>query len=252
MVLESLAGVPSALVNCDTGIVDLQGVTSSLAQTTASSYLQQVVNSERGLMYQDATGVLQFKNRHYVYTNSTSVNSQFTFTYHDGGPYLLAPGIVPQIDDTDLWNDMQVARQGGIVQKASDSTSITKYGRRTLQGYTSLLFYDDTDAVDLASGLLYQYKDPVPRVRAITLNSMTNDGSSLPYMLGLNLLDRMTIVWKPIDGSTVDFSQQSLLEQITHTIIPAQWTTMFSVTPIGTETFGQWGSALWDTSIWGF
>ncbi len=90
-------------------------------------------------------------------------------------------------------------------------------------------------------------------MRAITLNSMTNDGSSMPYMLGLELLDRMTIVWKPLDGWSVDFSQQSLLEQITHTASPRRsGRQLFSVTPIGTETFGLWDSGLWGTAIWGF
>ena len=237
-VLEGLAGVPSGLVNCDTGTVNVQGVTSPLNLTTAASYLLQVMNTERGLLYQDATGVVQFKNRHHVYTNSASTTSQITFTYHVGaGQYYLPTGLVPQEDDTDVWNDINVARQGGATQNAADATSISKYGRRSLQGYTSLLFEFDQDANDLAGGLLYQYKNPATRVRSLVTSSTINGASALPYVLALDLLDRITIVSKPIDGSTVDFNQQSLVEQITHNITPGQWDTTLAVTPIGTEQF---------------
>ena len=251
-VLDS-AGIPSALYSLDTGNVNVAGATSSLNQSTAMAYLQQVVNTERGLLYQDPSGVIQFKNRQYVYTNSTSVNSQVTFTYHvGGGQYYLAQGLVPQEDDTDLWNDIHVSRQGGVVQSATNSTSITNYGRRSLQGYTSLLFTNDTDANDLAEGLAFQYSQPAPRVRSITLASTINAGSTMPYMLGLNLLDRVTVVWKPLDGSSVDFSQQSLVEQVSHSVTPGEWITTLALTPIGTETFGLWGSGTWDTATWGF
>jgi hypothetical protein len=251
-VLESLANVPSALVNCQTGAVQVQGALSALNLQTASSYLQQIVNTERGLLYQDATGVFQFKNRWYVYTNTTSTTSQMTFAYDGSGQYFTPKGFVPQSDDTDLYNDIPVARQGGVVQYASDATSITNNGRRTLQGYTSLLFVNDNDAEALAGGLLYQYKDPKPRVRAISTSSVIDNGAPLPLVLSLNLLDRVTIIWRPADGTPVDFNQQSLVEQITHTIVPGKWDTTLAVTPIGTETFGFWGSGIWDTSVWGF
>lgn len=252
-VLESLVGIPSGLVNCQTGVTQVAAATSALNQTTAISYLQQIVNTERGILYQDATGVFQFKNREYVYTNSTSVNSQVTFTYHVGsGQQFFSTGIVPAEDDQDVFNDWPVGRQGGVVQYASDATSITKYGRRSGQGYTSLLFTNDVDAENLAGGLLYQYKNPATRVRAIQTSSTINAGANLASVLALNLLDRVTIVWKPIDGSSVDFSQPSLVEQISHTISPGQWNTTLAVTPIGTETFGLWNTAVWNTSIWGF
>jgi Concanavalin A-like lectin/glucanases superfamily len=235
-ILAAFAGIPMGLINCDTGTVDLQGSTSSLSTTTIASYLQQVVNTERGILYQDTTGVLQFKNRQYVYTNSTSTTSQMTLTYHHAaGEQFIPDNFAPGIDDTDLWNDITVARQGGGPQRVVDSASITANGRRTLQGYTSLLFENDTDAQYLAQGLIFQYGSPQPRVRAISSSSTINNTAGLPLILGLDLLDRVTIVWNALDGSSVDFSQQSLVEQITHTITPGRWDTTLAVTPIGTE-----------------
>lgn len=251
-VLEELGGLPSGLVNCDTGAVQVQGATSLLSQTTVAAYLQQVVNTERGILYQDGTGVLQFKSRNHVYANAHSTTSQLTFTYDGTGSYFYSQGLVPAEDDNNLWNDINVSRQSGVNQNAIDSTSVTKYGRRSLTGYTSLLFEHDSDAADLAGGLLYQYKNPAPRVRAIKTSTLSNGMTGLAKILALNLLDRVTVIWKPIDASTVPFNQQSLVEQVTHTIQPGQWDTTLAVTPIGTEVFGLWNSGLWNTAIWGF
>jgi hypothetical protein len=215
--------------------------------------LQTIVNTERGFLYQDPTGVIQFRNRHYVYENSSSNTSQATFGYASGQLHFFASGFTPTEDDVDLWNNVPVQRTGGTIKTATDSSSITSYGRRTLTGYTNLLFVDDNDAADLANGLLYQYKQPHTRVRAITMDNTISAGANLPQMLGRSLLDRITINWRPIDGSGVDFSQQSLIEGIQHSITPATWSTTFNVTPIGTESgFFIIGTSQLGTGILGF
>lgn len=247
----ALAGIPAGLNNVGAGVVNVQAVTSPLTTTTAASYLQQVVNTERGMLYQDPTGVLQFRNRDYVYNTSSSNTSQATFGYASGQLHYFSSNLVPGEDDTDLWNNVPVGRQGGVVQRASDATSISNYGRRTLQGYTSLLFEADEDAADLAQFLLYQYKNPQPRVRGITMDSTIGNGANIAQMLGRGLLDRITINWRPLDGSSADFSQQSLIEQITHTVTPEKWTTTWAVTPIGTEAFGVYGTGQYGTAVYG-
>ena len=74
----------------------------------------------------------------------------------------------------------------------------------------------------------------------------------MSQMLGRQLLDRITVNWRPLDGSGVDFSQQSLIEQITHTVTPEVWTTAWSVTPVGTESFGLYGTGTYGTAIYGY
>jgi Concanavalin A-like lectin/glucanases superfamily len=246
------AGLDASQYNVGAGTVQVEGSTSSLAATTAMSYINTVTNTERGLVYQDPAGVVQFRNRHYVYENAAGSTSNATFGYASGQIQYLSTGLVPGTDDLDLWNNILVNRNGGIVQRAADATSQAKYGRRTLSGYTGLLFTNDGDSLDLAQGLLYQYKNPSTRVRSLTLSSTINAGAALPQMLGRQLLDRITINWRPIDGTSVDFSQQSLIEQVTHTVTPDQWTTTFAVTPVGTESFFILGTSLLGTGILGF
>jgi hypothetical protein len=238
VILET-AGVPSALNNVGTGEILCQAATSSLSTTTAMSYLNTVVNTERGLLYQDGTGVVQFRNRGYVYSNSPSKTSQATFGYASGQLHYYATSFVPATDDIDTWNNIPVQSTNGAIQTVSDSASITLHGRRTLTGYTNLLFVDDSDSLALAEGLLLQYKGAQTRVRALTVDNLISAGAALPQMLGRQLLDRVTINWRPLDGSSVDFSQQSLIEQVAHTVDAQSrtWTTTFAVTPIGTEVF---------------
>lgn len=249
----ALCGVPGALNNVGAGVVNCQAVTSPLSTTTALSYINTVNNTERGFFFQDTSGVCQYRNRNYVYQTAASTTSQATFGYSAGQLHYYSTGFTPGEDDLDLWNNIPVQRQGGLVQTAANSTSQTKYGRRTLTGYTSLLFNSDEDSADLAQFLLYQYANPMARVRAIVMDSTISNGANLPQMLGRNLLDRITINWRPIDGSGVDFSQQSLIEQVTHTVTsnPPVWSTTFAVTPIGTENFANYGTDVYGTGIYG-
>ena len=104
----------------------------------------------------------------------------------------LYSGLVPGLDDLDLWNNINVSRNGGVVQNVYDTASQTSYGRRT-QSISGLLFTNDDESYDLATGILYQYKQPAARVRSLTLTSTINAGATLPQQLGRNLLDRITI-----------------------------------------------------------
>ena len=250
-VLE-LAGLPAGLNNVGTGVVQVAAATGSLATTTVFSYISTIVSTERGFLFQDPSGVVQFYNRHYPYENAAANTSNATYGYASGQLHYDSTSFVPGEDDLDLWNNINVGRQGGVVQNASDMGSQTAYGRRTLTGYTSMLFTNDDDSWDLASGLLYQYKNPATRVRSLSQDSTINAGANLSNMGGRGLLDRITVNWRPIDGSGVDFSQESLIEAINHTFTPEVWSTTWAVTPIGTESFGLYGTGTYGTAIYGF
>lgn len=234
-----VGGLPAAAIQstmAGSGNVTVQGSSSSLAATTVMSYLNTVMGSERGVIYQNTSGVVTFLNRHYSYESTNANTSQYTFGYATGQLHYHAESLVPGQDDIDIWNNVLVGRNGGVTQQAQDTTSQSHFGRRSMNS-TGLLFTNDLDSQGLAQGLLLQYKDAKPRVRSMTVDNTIGAGAALPAMLGLDLLDRITINWRPIDGSTVDFSQQSLVEQISHVVTPSTWTTTLAVTPIGTESF---------------
>ena len=235
-----VAGVPAGLNNIGVGNTTVQAATTSLAQTTAMSYINTVLATEGGILYQDASGVLQFRNRQYVAKNPTSVTSQASFVATSGGGlHYLSTGLVPGEDDLDLWNNIPVQRSGGVIQTAANATSQLHHGRRTLTGKTNLLMTTDVEALELAQYLLSQYASPATRIRSLTVDSTIDAGAALPQMLGRQLLDRITVQWQPLDGSSVALSQPALIEQISHsfTMEPAVWSTTFAVTPVGTQPY---------------
>jgi hypothetical protein len=255
-----VAGVPATMQNVETGTTTMQAATSSLATTTVMSYLNQVAASERGFLYQDhngaSVGAITFYSREHVYETPASTTTNAFYNYTGASVYqYLSGNFTPAKDDLDLWNNIPVNRQGGIVQLAQDVGSQSLFGRRTLTGYTSMLFEFDADSFGLASGLLYQYKEPKSRVRSLTQDSTINSGANMPQMLGRQLLDRITVNWQPIDGSGVDFVQDCLIEMVTHSVSAQTmtWTTTWALTPIGTEGFWTLGSSqLGSTTILGF
>lgn len=245
-----VSGLPAAAIQstmAGSGNITIQGSSSSLAATTVMSYLNTVMGSERGVIYQNTSGVVTFLNRHYSYESTNANTSQYTFGYATGQLHYHAESLVPGQDDIDIWNNVLVGRNGGVTQQAQDTTSQSYFGRRSMNS-TGLLFINDLDSQGLAQGLLLQYKDAKPRVRSMTVDNTIGAGAALPAMLGLDLLDRITINWRPIDGSTVDFSQQSLVEQISHVVTPGTWTTTLAVTPTGTESFWILGTTALDNT----
>jgi hypothetical protein len=233
----AVAGVPAAMRVIDAGVSTLQASTSSLTNTTAMSYINTAVNTELGLFYQDAYGVIRFHNRQYQYLNASCTTSQATFGYSTaaGVYHYLNSGLVPALDDLDLFNNIQATRNGGAAQTAQDATSQSTYGRRT-KTFSGLLQTSDGEAYTYATTWLNLYKTPMSRIRSISVDNVTDAGANLPQQLGRQLFDRITVVWKPLDGSTVDYNQQSLIEQIQHSVDAAAqtWITTWSVTPIGT------------------
>ena len=173
-------------------------------------------------------------------TSQATIGDSASSQYFYDGPSLQITG-----DDLDTWNDVQVqsGRSGSLgnavffvlqsggpsgaqLQEAISYQSASVYGSRTLQGLTSLQQQNDSDALAIAQNYLEWYQNPIARVTSLTLSSQGNAGANLPLMLGLGIMDRLTVQYQGQTPSS-QFSQDSLIEQITHTIDMAQptWTT---------------------------
>src|ERR1019366_4530498 len=157
----------------------VQGATSSLTQTSILSYLQTVESTEMGALFVDPLGILTFLDRHYIITATQATVSFGTFTNEPnptGTFYRYMPGLVPAMDDTDLWNDVPGQRNGGIIQRSVNLTSVKQYVKRTLTGYTGQLQTNDVEVLAQTQWLLAHYDTPMTRVRSITLSSRTDAG----------------------------------------------------------------------------
>jgi len=228
----------------------LYSETNVVTTTSALNYMQTQSESEPGIIFQSPSGMLNAYSRQYQYKNPTSINSQATISDSENSPYYYdGPSLQVTGDDLDTWNDIQVQsgipatttttqtevgvlQEWGPAQSAQAANSASVNGSRTLQGLTSLQMAKNSDALAIAQNYGTWYNNHLNRVTAITLNSQGNGGANLVQMLRRGLYDRLTIEYQGQTNST-QFSQESLIESVTHTVDMSQptWITMYQMSP---------------------
>lgn len=231
-------------------MTELYAETDTVTTTSALNYLQTTTQTEPGLIFQGVDGLIYGWNREFQYLNPSSIESQALFSDDASSPYFYE-GNSLQIagDDLDVWNEAQiesgvpstatseqievgVLQDWGPADSALAAYSASVYGNRTLQGLTALQFAHDSDALALAQTLVSWYALPLARVTQMTINAQGNGGANIPQMLQRTLYDRLSIVYNGQTPGT-PFSQESVIEQITHTVdmsVPS-WSTTYAMSP---------------------
>jgi hypothetical protein len=190
--------------------------------------LNNTVISEYGFMYCDKNGKLQFKGRNYVYVNPTSNTNQATL---GTGGIPFEPQIDMQLSGDQIRNDVTVTFSGDGNVNAVNSASISAHGTNsenidtqitTISTSTTLAKY-----VALVAGNLTTNLSPLK----IGVTKTTADYATI---LGLELLDRTTVVVAPQTGSS--FTKIQLLNKISHSITSSSW----DVTVDGSEQYTAW------------
>lgn len=181
------------------GMIEVQAETTSQTSTQALDYIQGLVDTELGFLFQDANGVLRFHDRNYAFTNTTSYVSQALIADNlDADIFYVAKNLKVPLDSLDEWTDVQVqATQStgvGTMQEVTTPQAVGPpggYGKRTLQR-TGLMFASDGDALGQAIQLFLRYSTPQKRVDGVTIMGQGGGLGNIPYMLGLGLWDRVT------------------------------------------------------------
>ncbi len=233
-------GWPTFLENLATGISQVQAATGTLTQTQALSYIQTIEATEQGLFFVDESGRGTFRDRHYVVSAPAALVSNATLSNNPAlaGAYrYLIGSMVPGEDALDLWTDVQGSRQNGNPQQAFNQANATKYGWRSLTGFTGMLQESDTEVLALCQWLLAHYDAPLTRVRSIAMDNTYGQGANLPAMLGRTFLDRVTVDWLPMDGTATHFTQDSLIESIQHEVTQGYWRTTWGLSPAETQQY---------------
>ena len=232
----TVMGVPTAYQNIAGGQSQVQNETSSLTTQQALSYIQTVEKAEAGFSYVDESGVFTFRGRNYTWNgiSQTTVDSTTSATNLHAEP----GSVVPEADSVDLWNSIPVSARAnptygitGATQTGTDLDSQSWHGKRSLTGFTGFLLTSDFQAAALAQYLVNRYGRPQARVKSASISSLVDKGRQFPQMLGRLLLDRVTVNWQPLDGTSAAFTQSSYVESIAHDIQPASWTTTWALTP---------------------
>jgi hypothetical protein len=217
-VLDAIAW-SSTLRELDTGQSALQ---SAELDMSALDHLQKVAESEFGVLYTRADGVVRLEAR----LNLANQQDYGSFTDAIGS----APAIVaylPDYGDDLIRNDVTVSRSEGVAQNVRDTASIGEY--QTLS-YVVDGLYHDSDALSLyaAQFILSEYKDPKQRITGLDMRPRSNPSVLYPQLLARELTDRVTVAYTP-QGVGSQFSQTSVIEGIRHTGGPKSWETTWAL-----------------------
>ena len=212
--LIGFTSFPSALKSATAtpvaSVANLSQVGNNLAAELAL-----VNNSEGGAMYVTKAGTITLTDRNYYYTNAKSITSQATLATASIG---YEPQVSIEYSGDNIRNVYQVNFTGGGTFTASNTASVTAYGRNTttLETQLSTVAQAQTLAAYEASvgGTLLSDTSPVK----VGVAGVTADWTTL---LGLELFEKYTISVNPSTGST--FTQTQLINQITHRIVPGKY-----------------------------
>lgn len=243
--LLDAASWPAGNRDLDTGQSDVQAYTAS--DRNVLNAIRDAAEAEDGVFFIAPDGDATFYDRY------SRVVAESQATFGDGSGELPYADLQVSYDDTVLWNDVSVTRDGGSVQRADSPSSITTYGRRWLDK-DGLIITSDSEADDLANWLIRRYRNPRLRVEAITLEGHQDD-SVMTQILTRTIGDRITVKRRPPGGgAAIEFD--AFIERVEHRVRGVEWVTSWRLSPAFDETVWLLGTAgfseLGDTTALGY
>lgn len=177
---------PTSLRSLDTGESNVQATTYG---DYALPLIQQVVDSELGLLYVDASGNVVFYDRLHVYTATRSTTVQASLT--DSGDDVDMVELTVSMSRATVFNEARLTRDGGTEQVVTDSTSQTAYGLRTFPSSVGTLLRSDADALSMASWLVGRFRDPKVEVSSVRVDATAQ--GMWADLLPLTIYDRIAV-----------------------------------------------------------
>jgi hypothetical protein len=205
------------------GIVDVQAVT--LKDVSALEHLQAVAEAEDGLLFIGKAGQVVFYDRVRQYLppyNTPAV------VFGDGEEELPFSNVELSCDDTLIYNEVRVTREGGTEQVAQDTVTQQEYFRRTLSR-SGLLVTTDVSALGLAYTWLGRYKDPYVRASKLLFEAPLPD-DLWPALLKRELGDRIAVTFQP-PGGGARVEREVLVQGISHKVTDESWVIELCTTP---------------------
>jgi hypothetical protein len=207
---------------------------SALAQTSALQHIQDIANSELGQFFMSTDGKATFHDRS---RRQTTVSSSATFG--DTASDIPYESIAVSFTKDSIRNDAQVTREGGTVQEAADIASETAYFTRTWTA--SPLYTTDAEALNMASWIVANYKNPALRIDSVALRPTLQPSTVWPQALGRAISDRITTIRRPPAGGA-SIQSDSFINGVAHNVQMGshgwEWRTVFSLTP--TALYAGW------------
>lgn len=198
------------------------GLSTMAAQDTTGktslALIQEVMDTEGGLVVMTGLGKLLFQGRAHRYNQAVA----FTLAAGQYGPEV---GLV--LDDFGVLNDLTVSREGGTTARAVNATSITEYG--VYAEARTLITTSDAEVVDTAQWVVNNYGLPLARWPSIPVDMYAQLGALAATVLGSEVGDRFTLTGLP---STAPASSVSLnIEGYTETFGLDEYTITINASP---------------------
>ena len=214
-ILDTLGGtIATTDRHIDTGLTTL--LADPATTRTGLDAIQTVVDSEFGAFFVTGDGGLRYADRSTLVSQSQIVDATFSSVSAEVG-YLNAR---LAFDDTLLTNECTVTATGLAAQTASDATSQTSFGKRSVSR-TDLLMNSTTNALNQAQYIIGLRSTPALRVESIELDTWSGDDQA-QQALGLDLLDGIVLEHDHC-GTTMTF--QVAVQGVEHDITPGSWRT---------------------------
>lgn len=207
--------VPSGFWTTPVGTVGtVSGITTG--GPSIMSELQLLNDSEGGNLYVNKAGELTLTGRN-AFATGTSLTSQATIGTTG---ITIGPEIQYRVDAETMRNELTMGFAGEGVVELRDSTSVTAYGTSGGTWTTQLSTQDQ--ALALGNLLIGFSKDPKVVVSPVEVN-VSAVAADWATILGLELLQRITLTLAPAVGSSMSFPQ--LVQSIEHRVVPGEWST---------------------------
>ena len=197
----------SELRDIDAGLANLSDFPIE-ENTNVMAYLQQVANSEPGLVFVDKDGKVAFKDRSTTPTSATLIDL--------GGTAIPIANLEVVYGSEKLYNQISVSREGGGTATASNLQSISDYGAREFE-QNNLLLSTDGALVDLAVVLAERYSEPEYRFSALEVAVHKLDAADQETVLDAEIGDVARVTFTPnnIGDPIIRFVQ---IININHTV----------------------------------
>ena len=207
---RSEVAYPAENRDIETGTVTL-GTQQIDTNTNVLTYLQQIGETEWGLLFINKDGELAFRKR------QTSVFDNVVAEFNDNGTDL--PYQVLQIiyGSEFLYNRVQVQAEGGTLQTADDPVSQAEYGVLTY-AISDALFGSDAQALQLAEYLRDTYSQPTFWFDEIATPANLISGAQRTTLYGLDMGDQIRLTRHFPNGTPTTVTEVYAIERLSHTI----------------------------------
>jgi hypothetical protein len=215
---------------------------------TLLEVLQEIQESERGLVYVNKSGTVIFEDR--VSRYSAGQVSLWTFGENPSGASLTEYPYIEyaaDFDPTYTFTQCNLSRPGNSdFSPVVNAASQTKYGQRVLT--QTLQTNTDFDLTQAGIFYLDRYADPTVRISTLVLNPAANP-ALWPVVLSLEISQRVTVKRRTSNLTT---SNEYYIEQINHdaSADSGEWNVSLQLSPVfvptawvlGNSTYGVLGT----------